>query len=241
MSNQILKYHRVLLKLSGEMLEDEQLNFSPHVAKVLANEVKQIYVMGAHIAIVVGGGNIFRGVSGSKQGLDPVTADYMGMHGTIINALGLMDIFEKSGMPTRVQSAFESDRVCEPVIRRRALRHLEKDRVVIYAAGTGNPGFTTDTAAALRAFEIGAEVLLKGTKVDGVYDCDPVHNPAAKRFESISCNEVIERKLQVMDSTAFTFCRDKKIPIIVFNLFTPGNLKAILEGKSVGTLVTVEP
>ena len=193
--------------------------------------------MGVDVVIVVGGGNIFRGLQGSEKGIERATGDYMGMLGTVINALALQDALEKAGIPTRVQSAITMSQVAEPFIRRRAVRHLEKGRVVIFGGGTGNPYFSTDTTAALRAAEIGADVILKATKVDGVYDCDPKKNPGAKRFDQISYLEALQKQLKVMDSTAFSLCMDNKMPIIVFDMFKPENLARVVRGEKVGTIV----
>ncbi len=204
----------------------------------MASEIKSIYSMGVEIAVVIGGGNIFRGLQGTARGMERATADYMGMLATVINALALQNALEKHGMPTRVQSAIEMRELAEPYIRRRAIRHLEKGRVVIFAAGTGNPYFTTDTAASLRAMEIGADVILKATKVDGVYTADPVKDPKAKRFKKITYIDVLKKRLHVMDSTAISLCMDNALPIVVFNVRKKGNLKKVIEGKSIGTLVT---
>lgn len=203
----------------------------------LAREIKGIASMGIELAIVIGGGNIFRGVQASLEGMERASADYMGMLATVINALALQNALEKYGLPTRVQSAIEMRELAEPYIRRRAVRHLEKGRIVIFAAGTGNPYFTTDTAAALRGMEIGADVILKGTKVDGVYSSDPVKDPSARRYQTLSYMEVLKRGLGVMDSTAVSLCMDNDLPIVVFNLRGKGNIRKIIEGKSVGTLV----
>jgi len=204
----------------------------------MASEIKSIYSMGVEIAVVIGGGNIFRGLQGTARGMERATADYMGMLATVINALALQNALEKHGMPTRVQSAIEMRELAEPYIRRRAIRHLEKGRVVIFAAGTGNPYFTTDTAASLRAMEIGADVILKATKVDGVYTADPVKDPKAKRFKKITYIDVLKKRLHVMDSTAISLCMDNALPIVVFNVRKKGNLRKVIEGKSIGTLVT---
>ena len=204
----------------------------------MASEIKSIFSLGVEVAVVIGGGNIFRGLQGTARGMERATADYMGMLATVINALALQNALEKHGMPTRVQSAIEMRELAEPYIRRRAIRHLEKGRVVIFAAGTGNPYFTTDTAASLRAMEIGADVILKATKVDGVYTADPVEDPKAKRFRKISYIDVLKKRLHVMDSTAISLCMDNALPIVVFNVRKKGNLKKVIEGKSIGTLVT---
>src|SRR5262245_8362301 len=216
-------YNRVLLKLSGEALMGERgYGIDPPIAFSIAQEVKDIHALGVETALVVGGGNIFRGVAASVSGMDRSSADYMGMLATIINALALQDALEKLGVPTRVLSAIEMQQVAEPYIRRRATRHLEKGRVVIFAAGTGNPFFTTDTAASLRAMELGAHVIFKATRVDGVYDSDPEKNPTATRFDELTYIEVLNRGLQVMDSTAISLCMDNGLPILVFNMLEPG-------------------
>lgn len=233
-----LQYKRILLKLSGEaLLGTKEYGVDGKVIEHVSSEIKDVHGMGVEIAVVVGGGNIFRGVAASAQGMDRTSADYMGMLATIINALALQDALEKKGIFTRVLSAIEMQEVAEPYIRRRAIRHLEKGRVVIFAAGTGNPYFTTDTAASLRAMEIHAEVILKGTKVDGVYDADPVRHKDAKRFDELSYIDVIKMGLKVMDSTAITLCMDNNLPIIVFNLKEAGSLKRIVMGEKVGTMV----
>ncbi len=230
---------RVLLKLSGEAFADPELGYGidPETVKRVAREIAEAHATGTQIAVVVGGGNIFRGVSQAAKGMDPATADYMGMLATVINALALRDALEKEGVPTRVQSAITMQQLAEPYIRLRAIRHLEKGRIVIFAAGTGNPFFTTDTTAALRAVEIGAEVVLKATRVDGVYDADPESDPDANLLEEVSYLDVIARSLRVMDSTAITMCREHDIPIVVFNLTKPGNIVAAVEGQPIGTLV----
>jgi uridylate kinase len=233
-------YKRILLKLSGEALMGKsQYGIDPATLHRLAAEVKRVHDMGVEVALVIGGGNIFRGVSASTQhGMDRASADYMGMMATVMNALAMQDAIEQMGLQTRVLSAIEMKELCEPYIRRRAIRHLEKRRVVIFAAGTGNPYFTTDTAAALRAMEIHAEVLLKATKVDGIYDRDPVKNPEAVRYERVTYLEVLQRNLQVMDSTAIALCRDNKLPVIVFNLQNSGNIGRVVCGDlSIGTRV----
>jgi uridylate kinase len=204
----------------------------------MAEQIFEVRELGVQVVVVVGGGNIFRGLSGSKRGVERATGDYMGMLATVINALALQDALEKLGAPTRVQSAIAMSQVAEPFIRRRAVRHLEKNRIVIFGGGTGNPYFSTDTAAALRANEIGAEVILKATKVDGIYDSDPKKNPKAKRFARISYLEALQQRLEVMDSTAFSLCMDNKMPIIVFDFFRPHNLRNVVLGQEVGTLVT---
>ena len=231
-------YRRVLLKLSGEALMGElQYGIDPHVASQIAREVGDIQQLGVQIAIVIGGGNIFRGIAASTKGMDRAQADYMGMLGTVINALALQDALEQIGVVTRVLTAIEMRSVAEPFIRRRAVRHIEKGRVVIFAAGTGNPYFTTDTAAALRAMEMKAEVILKATKVDGIYSADPMTDPTATRFDRISYLEVLEKQLKVMDATAISLCMDNRLPIVVFNLRTPGNMKRAVMGEPIGTTV----
>jgi uridylate kinase len=233
------KYRRVLLKLSGEALGNGESNgINAERVVDMAEQIGEVRQLGIELVIVIGGGNIFRGVSGSEKGIERATADYMGMLATVINALALQDGLERRGVPTRVQSAINMTQVAEPFIRRRAVRHLEKGRVVIFAAGTGNPYFSTDTAAALRANEIGAEVILKATKVDGIYDSDPKKNAKAQRFARITYLEALQKQLKVMDSTAFSLCMDNKMPIIVFDLFKPHNLRRVVLGEEVGTLVT---
>ncbi len=233
------KYKRILLKLSGEALGGPTgLNINPQAVRSMAGQIRAVRKLKVQIVIVVGGGNIFRGLSGSKRGMDRTTGDYMGMLATIINALALQDALEKLEVPTRVLSAISISQVAEPFIRRRAVRHLEKGRVVIFAGGTGNPYFSTDTTAALRANEIGAEVVLKATKVDGIYDDDPQKNPKAKRYSQICYSDALRQRLKVMDSTAFSLCMDNKMPIIVFNFSQPNNLKRIILGEQIGTLVT---
>jgi uridylate kinase len=234
-------YGRILLKLSGEALRmDRQLEIDPAVVKRIAQEIRDVKAMGVEIGIVIGGGNIFRGLSASTRGMDRVAADHMGMLATVINALALQDFLEKEGVPTRVMSAIRIEAMAEPFIRRRAVAHLEKGRVVIFGAGTGSPYFTTDTAAALRAIEISANAILKGTKVDGIYSEDPMKNPKAVRYDKITYTEVIDKQLGVMDATAITFCRDNNIPIIVFKLLEPGNLKKVILGEKVGSTVQGE-
>src|SRR5215218_3111690 len=233
-------YKRILLKLSGEALMGaENYGIDPAVASQIAREIGEIQAMGVQTAIVIGGGNIFRGVAASARGMDRATADYMGMLATIINALALQDALEQQGVTTRVVTAIEMRAVAEPFIRRRAIRHLEKGRVVIFAAGTGNPYFTTDTAAALRAMEIKAEVILKGTKVDGIYTADPMLDPHATKYPSISYLQVLEKQLKVMDSTAISLCMDNKLPIVVFNLRQAGNVSRVVLGEPIGTTVSV--
>ena len=232
-------YKRILLKLSGEALAGEQgYGIDPEVLGRIAEEVKGVVALGTQVAIVIGGGNIFRGIAASVGGMERATADYMGMLSTVINALALQDAIEKCGIPTRVLSAIEMRAVAEPYIRRRAMRHLEKSRAVIFAAGTGNPFFTTDTAAALRAVEIGAEVILKATKVDGVYSADPKKDKGAKRLPRVSYIEVLNRGLQIMDATAISLCMDNKLPIVIFDLTRRGNIKRIVLGEPVGSVVT---
>jgi uridylate kinase len=233
-----LKYQRVLLKLSGEALMGEQgFGIDPQVVLRIANEIKDVHSLGVQVAIVIGGGNIFRGLAASAQGFDRVTADHMGMLATVINALALQDALEKLDVFTRVQSAIEMREVAEMFIRRRAIRHLEKKRVVIFAAGTGNPYFSTDTTAALRAMEIKAEVILKATKVDGIYDADPVKVKDANFYPEISYLDVIKQGLGVMDTTAISLCMDNRVPIIVFNIREKGNIKRVILGEKIGSLV----
>jgi uridylate kinase len=232
-------FSRILLKLSGEALGGESgVGISAEAVQNMAEQICEVRNLGVQVVVVVGGGNIFRGLTGSKRGIERATGDYMGMLATIINSLALQDALEKLGAPTRVQSAIAMSQIAESFIRRRAVRHLEKDRVVIFGGGTGNPYFSTDTAAALRANEIGAEVILKATKVDGIYDSDPKKNPKAKRFAQISYIDCLQKRLQVMDSTAFSLCMDNKMPIIVFDFFRAHNLKRVVLGEKVGTLVT---
>ncbi|MDK2784246.1 MAG: uridylate kinase [Bacillota bacterium] len=232
------KYKQVILKLSGEALAGERgFGIDPKVVRSIAQEVKEIHDLGVKVGIVVGGGNIWRGVAGSEMGIDRATADYMGMLATVINALALQDALEKVGVDTRVQTAIEMRAVAEPYIRRRALRHLEKGRVVIFAAGTGNPYFTTDTTAALRAAEIEAEVILMAKRVDGVYDSDPLKNPEAKKFRELGFIDVLNQGLGVMDSTAASLCMDNGIPLVVFSLSTPGNIRRAVMGEEIGTYV----
>lgn len=231
-------FQRILLKLSGEALVGEmEYGISPAVVQKLAVEVKDVRELGVEVAIVIGGGNIYRGVAASAQGMDRASADYMGMLATVINSLALQDALEKMDVFTRVMSAIEIYQVAEPYIRRRAVRHLEKGRVVIFAAGTGNPFFTTDTAAALRAMEVKAEVILKGTKVDGVYNTDPLIHKKAKKFEKLSYLEVLQRGLKIMDAPAISLCMDNHLPIIVFNLTEKGNIKRVVLGQKVGTII----
>jgi uridylate kinase len=233
------RYKRILLKLSGEALMGDQGYGIDHaVLDTITSEVKDVYNLGVEVAIVIGGGNIFRGLSGASKGMERASADYMGMLATVLNALALQNILENKGVVTRVQSAIEMRELAETYIRRRAVRHLEKRRVVIFAAGTGNPYFTTDTAAALRAMEIGAEVIMKATKVDGVYSADPVKDKTATKFERLTYIDVLQKDLRVMDATAISLCMDNNLPIIVFNLNVPGNIKKIVLGETIGTLVT---
>ncbi|MCI4626292.1 MAG: UMP kinase [Candidatus Magnetoovum sp. WYHC-5] len=233
------KYERVLIKLSGEALMGEQgYGISAAMLHFVASEIKLVVELGVQVAIVNGGGNIFRGVKSTVEGLDRATADYMGMLATVINALALQNALEQKDVPTRVQSAIEMRELAEPYIRRKAIRHLEKNRVVIFAAGTGNPYFTTDTAASLRAMEIDANVIIKATKVDGIYSEDPIKNPYAIKFEQISYLDVIKKGLSVMDSTSITLCMDNKLPIMIFNLKKPGNLKKAILGERIGSIIT---
>ncbi len=232
------KYKRILLKLSGEALAGQnKVGINPEIVSHIAREVKKAYTMGVDIALVIGGGNIFRGSMGTSIGIERATGDYMGMLGTIINALAVQSVLENMQIPTRVMTAIEMRQVAEPYIRRRALRHLEKRRIVIFAAGTGNPFFTTDTAAALRAIEIGADLLCKATKVDGVYDKDPVKFPEANKMNTVSYMDVIKQQLGVMDYTAVSLCMENKLPLVVFNLFDEGSLSRILSGEPVGTKI----
>jgi uridylate kinase len=233
-----LKYKKILLKISGEaMMGDRGYGVDPATVDFIAKEIKDAVSMGVQMAIVIGGGNIFRGVEASVQGIERASADYMGMLATVINALALQNSLEKHGVATRVQSAIEMKELAEPYIRRKAMRHLEKGRTVIFAAGTGNPYFTTDTAASLRAMEIGADIILKATKVDGVYSSDPMKDAAAKRYDSITYIDVLRKGLSIMDSTAISLCMDNNLPIVVFNLRGKGNIRKIIEGKRIGTLV----
>lgn len=233
------KYKRILLKLSGEALMGE-LSYGIDINRVkqYANEIREIHEKGLEVAIVIGGGNIHRGLSAEQAGMDRVQADYMGMLATVINSMALQDALEKIGLKTRLLTAIKMEQICEPFIRRRAVRHLEKGRIVIFGAGTGNPYFTTDTAASLRAIEINADAVLKGTRVDGIYTADPEKDPTAKKFEKISFTEVYAKNLNVMDMTAFTLCQENNLPIIVFDMNKKGNLKKIADGESIGTLVS---
>jgi uridylate kinase len=235
-----MKYKRILLKLSGEsLMGDKQFGIDHNMLNQYAEEIKTIADSGAQVAIVIGGGNIFRGIQAADGGMDRVQGDYMGMLATMINSMALQAALEKLDVPSRLQSAIEMNKICEPFIRRRAVRHLEKNRVVIFGAGTGNPYFTTDTAASLRAIEIEAEVVLKGTRVDGIYTADPEKDKSATRYETISFDEVYEKNLNVMDLTAFTLCKENKLPIIVFDMNKKGNLKKVIDGEKVGTLVSL--
>jgi len=233
-----VKYKRILLKISGEaMMGDQSYGVEPSTVDFMAKEIKDAVSMGVQVAIVIGGGNIFRGVEASVKGIERASADYMGMLATVINALALQNYLEKYSVPTRVQSAIEMKELAEPYIRRKAMRHLEKGRTVIFAAGTGNPYFTTDTAASLRAMEIDAEVILKATKVDGIYSSDPMKDPSAKKYQTVTYIDVLKKGLSIMDSTAISLCMDNNLPIVVFNLRGKGNIRKIIEGKKIGTLV----
>jgi uridylate kinase len=234
------RYGRVLLKLSGEaLMGEQQFGIDPAVTTQVAKEIAEIHGLGVQVAVVIGGGNLFRGLAASARGMDRSTADYMGMLATVINGLALQDSLEKVNINTRVLTAIEMRAVAEPFIRRRAVRHLEKGRVVVFAAGTGNPYFTTDTAAALRAMEMKADVILKGTKVDGIYTADPMLHPTATKYDQITYLKVLAQQLTVMDATAISLCMDNKLPIVVFNLRTPGNLRRVIAGEAVGTTVTI--
>ena len=234
-------YKRILLKLSGEALMGEQeFGISSEVIASYAKQIKEIADLGVEVSIVIGGGNIFRGISGAAQGVDRVTGDHMGMLATVINSLALQNSIEKLGVQTRVQTAIEMPKIAEPFIKRKAQRHLEKGRVVIFGAGTGNPYFTTDTAAALRAIEMNTYVVIKATKVDGIYDKDPVKFKDAKKYETVTYNEVLAKDLKVMDATAISLCRENKLPIIVFDSLTEGNLKKVIMGEKIGTIVVAE-
>ena len=234
-------YKKILLKLSGEaLMGDQEFGISSDVIASYAKQIKEIVDLGVEVSIVIGGGNIFRGLSGAAQGVDRVTGDHMGMLATVINSLALQNSIEKLGIPTRVQTAIEMPKVAEPFIKRRAQRHLEKGRVVIFGAGTGNPYFTTDTAAALRAIEMGTDVVIKATKVDGIYDKDPVKFADAKKYEKVTYNEVLAKDLKVMDATAISLCRENKLPIIVFNSLVEGNLKKVIMGENIGTTVVAD-
>ena len=234
-------YKKILLKLSGEaLMGDQEFGISSDVIASYAKQIKEIVDLGVEVSIVIGGGNIFRGISGAAQGVDRVTGDHMGMLATVINSLALQNSIEKLGVPTRVQTAIEMPKVAEPFIKRRAQRHLEKGRVVIFGAGTGNPYFTTDTAAALRAIEMETDVVIKATKVDGIYDKDPVKFADAKKYEKVTYNEVLAKDLKVMDATAISLCRENKLPIIVFNSLVEGNLKRVIMGENIGTTVVAD-
>jgi uridylate kinase len=233
------KYQRILLKISGELLAGDQgYGIHPKVLDDVSSEIGSVVALGVEVAVVIGGGNIFRGIAASATGMERASADYMGMLATILNALALQNALERKNITTRVQSAIEMRQLAEGYIRRRAIRHLEKKRVVIFAAGTGNPYFSTDTAAVLRAMEIGAEVVMKGTKVDGIYEADPVTHPTAKKFTELPFLSILNQNLKVMDSTAITLCMDNKLPLIVFNLKHAGNLLRVVQGDKIGTLVT---
>lgn len=233
------KYRRLLLKVSGEMLAGEQgYGIQPSILENLAKEIASVVALDVQVAIVIGGGNIFRGIAASAAGMERASADYMGMLATVLNALALQNALERVGVMTRVQSAIEMRQLAEGYIRRRAIRHLEKNRVVIFAGGTGNPYFSTDTAAVLRAMEISSQVIMKGTKVDGIYEADPVTNPTAKKYDTISFLSILNQNLKVMDSTAISLCMDNKLPLVVFNLKISGNFKRVALGESLGTLVT---
>jgi len=232
------KFKRILLKLSGEALQGtDNYGINAEILSTISSEIKEIHDQGVEVTVVIGGGNIFRGISGASTGMDRSTADYMGMLATVINALALQDSLERNGVLTRIQTALEIKQVAEPFIKRRAIRHIEKGRVVIFAAGTGNPFFTTDTAATLRALQINAEIILKATKVDGVYDKDPLKFKDAIKFDELSYMDILKKELKVMDATAISLCMEEKIPIIVFNLFKKGNIKRIIDGKKIGTIV----
>jgi len=232
------RYKRILLKISGEVLSGEgNFGIDSEVMLQLAREIREVKNLGVEMAVVIGGGNIFRGLAASSKGMDRASADYMGMLATVLNALALQDALEKLGVQTRVQTAIEMREIAEPYIRRKAIRHLEKNRLVIFAAGTGNPYFTTDTTASLRAMEIGAEIILKGTKVEGVYDYDPMVDRRAKRYKELTYLDVLKKQLKVMDATAISLCMDHHIPIVVFNLKKKGNIKRVVLGENVGTRV----
>jgi uridylate kinase len=235
-----MKYKRILLKLSGEaLMGDRQYGIDPKQLAEYAQEIKQIHNQGVEIAIVIGGGNIFRGIAGASNGMDRVQGDYMGMLATVINGMALQGALEEAGMLTRLQTALKIEAIAEPYIKRRAVRHLEKGRIVIFGAGTGNPYFTTDTAAVLRGVEVGADVILKGTRVDGVYDADPEKNKDAVKFDFISFEDVLKKGLNVMDTTAFTLSQENKLPIIIFDMNKKGNLLKVCNGEAIGTKVTV--
>jgi uridylate kinase len=233
-----LKYHRIMLKISGEaLIGKSDYGIDPKVMDSIADQIKDVVLMGVEIAVVVGGGNFWRGVSASANGMDRTTADYIGMLATVMNAIGLQDALEKKDISTRVQSSITMQEIAEPFIRRRALRHLEKKRVVIFAGGTGNPYFSTDTAAALRALEINAEILFKATKVDGVYDKDPKNYPDAKKFDELTYIEVLDKNLRILDSTATSLCMENDLPVVVFDITKSGNIKDVIAGKKIGTIV----
>jgi uridylate kinase len=233
------KYKRILLKLSGEsLMGDKSFGLDPEVIEKYANEVKTIVDLGVQVAIVIGGGNIYRGMNESETGIERAHGDYMGMLATVINGMAMQAMLEKLGVYTRLQSAIKMEQIAEPYIRRRAVRHLEKNRVVIFGAGTGNPYFTTDTAGSLRAIEVGADVILKGTRVNGIYTADPEKDPTAKKYDKISFKECIDKNLKVMDMTAFTLCMENNLPIIVFDMNEPGNLKKVVMGEEIGTMVS---
>ncbi|MBL6871941.1 MAG: UMP kinase [Flavobacteriales bacterium] len=235
-----MKYRRILLKLSGEaLMGDKQFGIDNNRLMQYANDIKEISKMDVEIGIVIGGGNIFRGVQAEKGGMDRTQGDYMGMLATMINSMALQSALESLGLVTRLQSAIEMNQIAEPYIKRKAVRHLEKRRIVIFGAGTGNPFFTTDSAASLRAIEIESDVILKGTRVDGVYSSDPEKNPNATKFDTITFDEAYEKKLKIMDMTAFTLCKENQIPVIVFDMNCPGNLKKVILGDKIGTLVTI--
>lgn len=232
------KYKRILLKLSGEALSSDGEVLEPSILEQYAQEIKKIHDLGVEVAIVIGGGNIFRGASAAKVGIDRVQGDYMGMLATVINGMAIQASLEKHGMFTRLMTAIKIEAVCEPMIRRRAIRHLEKGRIIILSAGTGNPYFTTDSAAALRAIEIEADVVLKGTRVDGVYTADPEKDPTATRYSQLSFSEALSKGLKIMDATAFTLCQENKLPIIVFDMNKPDNLTRLVQGEDVGTFIS---
>jgi len=233
------KYNRILLKLSGEsLMGDRNFGLDPKMLEQYSNDIKAITDLGVQVAVVIGGGNIYRGMNEAETGIERAQGDYMGMLATVINGMALQSALEKTGVKTRLLTAIKMEQVAEPYIRRRAIRHLEKGRVVIFGAGTGNPYFTTDTAGSLRAVEINADVILKGTRVDGIYTADPEKDPTATRYEKLTFSEVISQNLKVMDMTAFTLCQENKLPIIVFDMNTTGNLQKVVEGKNIGTLVS---
>jgi uridylate kinase len=237
-----LRYSRILLKLSGEaLLGERQYGVDPKFCAFIAQQVAEVHAMGVQVGIVVGGGNIFRGMAAAARGMDRATGDYIGMLATVMNGLALQDAIERAGIPVRVMSAIAMNEIAEPYIRRRAVRHLEKGRVAIFVAGTGNPYFTTDTAAALRAVEIGADVLLKATRVDGVYDADPMKDPTATRYEQLSYHDVLRDQLKVLDAAAVSLCQENDLPIVVFDLNEPDNITRVARGERVGTLISVKP